>query len=111
MIHNIEKLANYGKLALQCHIAKSNPQWEGIEDQEVLITFQGPYDYESPSWYNYPGVPNWNYQSVHIYRQPQLITKLAPFAGSTISSWFLFRARKSPSLEYRVLDDHRYHPV
>lgn len=61
--------------ALKCHIAKNNPQWNGIEDQEVLITFQGPHDYVSPSWYNTPGVPTWNYQSVHIYGKPQLITK------------------------------------
>lgn len=61
--------------ALKCHIAKSNPQWDGIEDQEVLISFQGPHDYVSPSWYNSPGVPTWNYQSVHIYGKPQLITK------------------------------------
>ena len=48
---------------------------EDIEDQEVLITFQGPQDYVSPSWYTSPGVPTWNYQSVHIYGKPQLITE------------------------------------
>ncbi len=61
--------------SIQCHIAKRNPQWEDIEDQEVLITFQGPQDYVSPSWYTSPGVPTWNYQSVHIYGKPQLITE------------------------------------
>lgn len=61
--------------SLLCHIAKNNPQWEDIEDQEVLITFQGPHDYVSPSWYNSPGVPTWNYQSVHIYGKPKLITE------------------------------------
>lgn len=59
--------------SLICHLAKNNPQWESIENQEVLITFQGPHDYVSPSWYNSPGVPTWNYQSVHIYGKPQLI--------------------------------------
>ena len=53
--------------SLLCHVAKNNPQWENIEGQEVLITFQGPHDYVSPSWYSSPGVPTWNYQSVHIY--------------------------------------------
>ena len=71
-------------LLLKCHIAKSNPQWEGIEDQEVLITFQGPHDYVSPSWYNSPGVPTWNYQSVHIYGKPQLITETEKL-GSLVS--------------------------
>jgi len=62
--------------SLICHIAKENPQWKGIEEQEVLITFQGPHDYVSPSWYNSPGVPTWNYQSVHIYGKPRLITNV-----------------------------------
>jgi len=61
--------------ALICHVAKRNPQWEDIEDQEVLITFQGPHDYVSPSWYGSPGVPTWNYQAVHVYGKPQLITE------------------------------------
>lgn len=60
---------------IKCHLAKNNPQWESIEEQEVLITLQGPHDYVSPSWYNTLGVPTWNYQSVHIYGKPQLITK------------------------------------
>jgi len=61
--------------SLICHIAKRNPQWESIEEQEVLVTFQGPHDYVSPSWYNSPGVPTWNYQSVHVYGKPQLISE------------------------------------
>ncbi len=60
--------------SLICHIAKRNPQWKEIENQEVLITFQGNHDYISPSWYEAPGVPTWNYQTVHIYGKPQLIT-------------------------------------
>ena len=49
------------------HLARANPQWRDIEEQEVLITLQGPHDYISPSWYRSPGVPTWNYQAVHIY--------------------------------------------
>ena len=60
--------------SLICHVAKRNPQWEGIEGQEVLVTFQGPHDYVSPSWYSSPGVPTWNYQAVHAYGMPKLIT-------------------------------------
>lgn len=60
---------------LVCHLAKKNPQWQGIENQEVLICFQGPHDYISPSWYNSPGVPTWNYQVVHVYGKPRLITE------------------------------------
>ncbi len=61
--------------SLICHVAKGNPQWKGIEGQEVLVTFQGPHDYVSPSWYNSPGVPTWNYQAVHVYGKPELITE------------------------------------
>ena len=49
------------------HLARANPQWKEVKDQEVLITLQGPHDYISPSWFYSPGVPTWNYQAVHIY--------------------------------------------
>jgi len=61
--------------SLICHVAKGNPQWEDIEGQDVLVTFQGPHDYVSPSWYSSPGVPTWNYQAVHVYGKPELITE------------------------------------
>lgn len=51
------------------HIAKANPQWQHLGDQEVLISLQGTHGYISPSWYRAEGVPTWNYQSVHIYGQ------------------------------------------
>ena len=49
------------------HLAVQNPQHSELDGQEVLITLQGAHDYISPSWYSAPGVPTWNYQSVHIY--------------------------------------------
>jgi len=52
---------------LLCHLARQNPQWQQIENQQVLVTFQGPHDYISPSWYQSAGVPTWNYQAVHVY--------------------------------------------
>ena len=52
---------------LTCHLAKVNSQWENIQDQKVLITFLGPYDYISPTWYTCNGVPTWDYQAVHVY--------------------------------------------
>jgi len=61
--------------SLICHVAKSNPQWEEIEGKEILATFQGPHDYISPSWYETPGVPTWNYQAVHVYGKAKLITE------------------------------------
>lgn len=52
---------------LLCHLARQNSQWQQLEGQQVLITFQGPHDYISPSWYRNAGVPTWNYQAVHVY--------------------------------------------
>jgi transcriptional regulator len=52
---------------LHCHLARQNPQWQQLEGQRVLITFQGAHDYVSPSWYETAGVPTWNYQAVHVY--------------------------------------------
>ncbi len=48
------------------HMAKANSQWQQIEKQKVLVSLQGPHAYVSPSWYAEPGVPTWNYQTVHI---------------------------------------------
>ena len=72
---HIPFLLNADEKSLICHVAKRNPQWESIETQEVLITFQGSHDYISPSWYESGGVPTWNYQAVHVYGKPKLITE------------------------------------
>ena len=52
---------------LYCHLARQNPQWQQLEGQQVLLTYQGAHDYISPAWYQNPGVPTWNYQALHIY--------------------------------------------
>jgi transcriptional regulator len=44
------------------------------KNAEVLVIFQGPHTYISPTWYNHVNVPTWNYQSVHVYGKPQIIT-------------------------------------
>lgn len=59
---------------LLCHLAKQNPQARELTEQEVMITLQGPHGYVSPSWYETPGVPTWNYQAVHIYGHCRLLT-------------------------------------
>ena len=52
---------------LRGHIAKANPQWQQLDGQQVLVVLWGPHGYESPGWYSEPGVPTWNYQTVHVY--------------------------------------------
>jgi transcriptional regulator len=49
--------------------------WKTFEkNPEVLIIFQGAHTYISPTWYNHVNVPTWNYQSVHIYGKPRIVT-------------------------------------
>lgn len=56
------------------HFARSNTQWTDMEQQEVLVIFQGPHCYISPSWYGTPAaVPTWNYTAVHVYGKVELI--------------------------------------
>lgn len=55
------------------HLAKANPQWKEIENEEVLAIFQGPHAYISSSWYNHENVPTWNYQAIHVYGTCRII--------------------------------------
>lgn len=58
------------------HMAHANPQWRDFDgSQEILVIFQGPHTYVSPSWYEVElSVPTWNYAVVHAYGTPRLIT-------------------------------------
>jgi transcriptional regulator len=59
------------------HMARANAQWQDFEvSQDVLVIFQGPHTYVSPSWYaeDAANVPTWNYAVVHAYGSPRLIT-------------------------------------
>ena len=57
------------------HMSRANPHWKTFEkNPEVLMIFQGPHTYISPTWYNHVNVPTWNYQSVHVYGKPRIIT-------------------------------------
>jgi len=58
------------------HMARANPQWRDFAaSQEVLVIFQGPHTYVSPSWYETAlSVPTWNYAVVHAYGTARLIT-------------------------------------
>ena len=58
---------------LQGHVARANPLWqEAPPVGEVLVIFQGPQHYISPSWYATKAetgnvVPTWNYAVVHAH--------------------------------------------
>src|SRR5262249_43013719 len=60
--------------ALMGHVARANPQWQGLADQEALAIFSGPHAYVSPAWYEAEGVvPTWNYVAVHAYGRCRLV--------------------------------------
>lgn len=63
----------YGTLV--AHMARANPQWQHFSTEaEVLVIFQGPHAYITPSWYTSEfNVPTWNYAVVHAYGTPRLI--------------------------------------
>jgi len=57
-----------GLRRLQGHVSKANPQWKQLEESgEAMVVFLGPHTYISPTWYDRPNVPTWNYQAVHFY--------------------------------------------
>lgn len=58
---------------LRGHVARANPVWkEAAAGGHVLVIFQGPQSYITPSWYATKQetgkvVPTWNYAMVHAY--------------------------------------------
>jgi transcriptional regulator len=64
-----------GLPVLFAHLARANSQWQSLEGgSEVLVVFQGPHAYVSPSLYEtHPSVPTWNYQAVHATGMARLI--------------------------------------
>lgn len=65
---------NREEQVLYGHFARPNPQWSDMLNQEVLVIFQGPHSYISPSWYETDrAVPTWNYVSVHVFGQIEIV--------------------------------------
>ncbi len=68
LILNKEENVLYG------HFARPNEQWKNIETQNILVIFQGPHCYISPSWYETnKAVPTWNYVSIHVYGHVEIV--------------------------------------
>ncbi len=63
---------------LRAHMAKANPQWANFKnEEEILVIFQEPHSYISPSLYENPvSVPTWNYIAVHAYGIPKILPSL-----------------------------------
>jgi transcriptional regulator len=67
-----------GEVILRAHMAKANPQWANFKnEEEILVIFQEPHSYNSPSLYDNPvSVPTWNYLAVHAYGIPKILPSL-----------------------------------
>lgn len=70
---------DHTKGVLRAHLAKANDQIEALRaNEEVLVIFQGPEAYITPSWYASKAehgkvVPTWNYVVVQAWGKPQVI--------------------------------------
>lgn len=74
--HLLMEVVDAGEtLLVNGHMSKANPLWKTFaQTPEVLLIFQGPHTYISPTWYNHVNVPTWNYQAVHLYGTPRIVT-------------------------------------
>jgi transcriptional regulator len=66
---------------LQAHIARANPQWRDLDGLPVLVVFQGPQAYISPSHYQTKQdtgkvVPTWNYVMVQARGVVRVLSEL-----------------------------------
>ena len=67
-----------GKIILSAHLAKANPQWKQFPDRNILVIFQEPHAYVSPSLYMEKlNVPTWNYVAVHAYGKATIFETVA----------------------------------
>ncbi|WP_445945385.1 FMN-binding negative transcriptional regulator [Shewanella sp.] len=56
------------------HMARANGQHKMTSGGRVVVIFNGPHAYVSPTWYqNQPAVPTWNYAAVHCYGELELL--------------------------------------
>lgn len=79
------------------HVAKANPIWQswpGAADS--LAVFTGPHAYISPTWYDHPNVPTWNYTTAHLYGRPEILTDEALILGLLNRSVARFEQPNSP---------------
>jgi len=83
---------------LQAHMARDNPQWRNFGG-EVLVAFQGPHGYVSPTWYTpgSPAVPTWNYAVVHVYGTPRIVDDPAELRAQQERLVAVHEAGRSPA--------------
>ena len=62
-------------LAVLTHVGRPDEKVHDFGAREVLLIFQGPHGYVSPSWYSdVPApVPTWNFSVAHCYGTPEVL--------------------------------------
>jgi transcriptional regulator len=68
---------------LKGHLPRANSLWTSLDSRrEVVVVFQGPNSYITPSWYpskkaHGKAVPTWNFAVVHVRGRPRFIEDAA----------------------------------
>jgi transcriptional regulator len=72
---HVPLLLDMNEKVLCGHFARSNDHWQDLESaDELLVIFQGPHTYVTPSWYESEQmVPTWNYVAVHVKGKASLV--------------------------------------
>lgn len=95
---------NYGVLV--AHLARANPQWKQF-GQEVMVIFQGPHAYISPSLYEtHPSVPTWNYAVVHAYGIPRMVDDAERLHEMLASLVHNHESQRVPAWEMKLPEDY-----
>lgn len=100
-----------GTQVLRGHVARGNSIWRAFEQSnELLAIFQGPHAYISSSWYEAENVSTWNYEVVHIYGKPRILSgdELEAALRELTDMYEQGRpqARNYDSLSRELIDDH-----
>jgi transcriptional regulator len=67
-------LVDEKRSVLRGHLARANPQTAHLASgAHVLAIYHGPHAYVSPSVYEEPGVPTWNYVAVHAHGRARVL--------------------------------------
>lgn len=88
------------ELVLTTHLARNNPQWKNL-GEEVLVSFQGPNRYISPTMYKGKNnVPTWNYAAVQVRGRPEVLTSRTDLKEILNQSVEFFETRNETSWKY-----------
>lgn len=95
-------MLNKEKTYLYGHFARPNHQCKNIQNNTVLTILHGPHCYISPSWYETnKAVPTWNYVTVHVYGEVELIEDEQELTSSLNDMVLKY---ETPDSSYRLQD-------